>query len=85
MQRKPRHDSMPAADFAAWRLRMGWSRRRTAAELHLNQETVARYETGRARGKAAPIIIPRTVALACAALEHGLVKTGAGAEHGQAS
>lgn len=67
---------MTASDFAAWRKRMGYTYTKAAAELGLSRRQVMRYEKGERpdpKNHAATfdVDIPRTVALACAALELG--------------
>jgi len=56
---------MNPADFEAWIARMGWSARRCARELGCSQNSIAAWRRG--QPEAAPYI-----ALACAALTHGL-------------
>lgn len=56
---------MTAAAFAAWRASLGLSKAAAARALGLSRNSVQWYEDG-----SRPI--PRHVALACAALAHGL-------------
>jgi DNA-binding XRE family transcriptional regulator len=51
--------------FAAWRARLGFSKSEAARRLGLSRNSIIDYEAGKAR-------IPVHVALACAALAHGL-------------
>ena len=67
---------MTAADFHAWRQRMGLKKNEAARALGIGVRTLDYYEAGqRSEGGAAPI--PQTVALACAALAFGLPPYGA--------
>jgi DNA-binding XRE family transcriptional regulator len=60
---------MTADDFKSWRKTMGLSQDGAATALGLSNATIQNYERGiRLDGKPAPI--PRTTALACAALFH---------------
>jgi len=63
---------MTNVDFKGWRKRMGMSQVEAAEALGLSRETVVQYEAGRRRDTGAEVKIPRTVALACSALAHGL-------------
>jgi DNA-binding XRE family transcriptional regulator len=56
---------MSPAGFKAFRERMGWSRSQCAENLQLDRKTHRRMEEGLSS-------IPRHIALACAALAHGL-------------
>jgi len=56
---------MTGGAFAAWRERLGFTKSKAAIVLGLSRNSVIAYETG-----AKPI--PLHVALACAALAHGL-------------
>ena len=56
---------MTPASFAAWRERLGFSKSDAARRLGLSRNSIIAYETG-----ASPI--PLHVALACAAIAHGL-------------
>jgi plasmid maintenance system antidote protein VapI len=57
---------MTASDFTAWMQRNGLTVRGAAAVLGCATLTVDRYKNGRA-------VIPRYMALACAAVEAGLL------------
>lgn len=57
---------MTAAGLKAFRERMGWNRSELAEHLGADRKTVGRYEDGKTKP------IPKYVALACAALAHGL-------------
>ncbi len=61
---------MTPASLKAWRERLSWTKTRAAAELGLSPNGYAAYEAGRWNGKPRPI--PRHIALACAAIAHGL-------------
>jgi len=60
---------MTAADFKAWRTRMGWSKTLAAEKLGIGRNTPAEYEAGTRA-------INLTVALACAARAYGLPPMG---------
>jgi transcriptional regulator with XRE-family HTH domain len=63
---------MTPEDFKAWRKAMGWTQTEAAIELGISRGSVELYERGSRREDGRPVEIPRTVALACAALTHGL-------------
>lgn len=69
---------MDSTGFRAWRSRLGYTQAQAARELGISARMVKRYEAGvnTARrddaGEPADVIIPRAIALACAALEAGL-------------
>lgn len=56
---------MTRADFSRWRELMGLNRTRAADALGISRNMPAKYEAGTS-------VIPRNVALACAALIRGL-------------
>ena len=56
---------MTKEDFKAWREHVGFNRKQACDALGLGRNTPQRYEDGKAN-------IPLYVALACAALAHGL-------------
>ena len=68
---------MTPSEFRAWRARLGLTQTEAARELELTPRMVKMYEKGAhptrrdVRGAPAPVIIPRVVELACAALEIG--------------
>ncbi|SFU23291.1 helix-turn-helix transcriptional regulator [Mesorhizobium sp. YR577] len=61
---------MTADDFKEWRRAMGFSREEAAYALGLSKPTIENYESGRRRGSNRPVVIPKPVALACAAIYH---------------
>lgn len=63
---------METAEFKAWRQAMEYSQRAAADALGLSRVTIELYERGTRRDDGRAVTIPRTVALACAALRHGL-------------
>jgi transcriptional regulator with XRE-family HTH domain len=64
---------MTAADFLAWRRRLGLSQAAAASALGISRNSVILYERGaRADRPGVAVVIPRTVALACKAVEHRL-------------
>lgn len=60
---------MTPADFIAWRERLHLNRVEAASALGMSRNTVTAYEQGR-------VSIPHYVALACAAVAHGLPAIG---------
>jgi len=58
--------------FKAWRKRMNFTQQQAADALGLYRMTIINYERGHRYEDNRPVPIPRTVALACAALEAGL-------------
>ncbi len=68
---------MTPQQFRDWQARMGLSIRAAARELGVTHVTVANWRKfADALDDAPPHPIPRTVALACAALEAGLAPAG---------
>jgi hypothetical protein len=67
--REDRMTSMTPQEFRQWRLAMGFTTQQQAADaLDISKSAVELYETGRRRDTGQPVVIPRVVALACAAL-----------------
>lgn len=62
---------MTPADLRAWRERLSLTQGEAAKRLGLGKSTYVNYERG-ARSDGYPVRIPRTVALACAAVALGL-------------
>jgi DNA-binding XRE family transcriptional regulator len=56
---------MAPTSFAAWRERLGLSKTDAALKLGLSRNAIIKYENGESD-------IPEHVALACAAIAHGL-------------
>lgn len=67
---------MTADDFKGWRAAMGLSQRAAAEALGVSRPTIENYERGVRLTDGQPVTIPRTVALACAALYHRLEPWG---------
>lgn len=67
---------MNADDFKAWRKEMELSQSAAAKELGLSVDTLTNYEAGVRRDTGKPVLIPRYIALACAALKAGLKPLG---------
>jgi DNA-binding XRE family transcriptional regulator len=64
---------MTPESLRAWRQRMRWSKATAADALGLSITGYFQYETGKPlAGKKEPRPIPKTVALACAAITHRL-------------
>ena len=59
---------MSAEDFRAWRNVMGLTQGEAAEALGLSKSSIELYEKGERRDDGRPVVIPRTVELACAAL-----------------
>lgn len=69
---------MTPAQFIAWRSGLGFSRTRAAEALGLSFSQLTDYETGCTRGvNSRPVVIPKHVALACAAISRGLTEQDA--------
>lgn len=64
---------MSPDDFKAWRTTMGLSQQAAADALGISKGSVELYEAGKRRDDGRPVVIPKTVALACAALYHRLM------------
>lgn len=67
---------MTPLQFKDWRNKMGFSQATAALALGLSRSSVENYEAGARREDNRPVVIPRTVALACAALFHRLPAWG---------
>lgn len=67
---------MTSDDFKAWRKEMGFSQAKASDALGLSKPTIENYERGVRRDTGAPVEIPLSVALACAALFHRLEPWG---------
>lgn len=73
---------MTPEQFRAWRAALGLTQRQAAAKLGLSVSMVKNYESGHLRrrdahtGELIEVEIPRTVALACAAIAAGLKPIG---------
>jgi DNA-binding XRE family transcriptional regulator len=66
---------MTAQEFRTWRMRMRYTQGEAATALGLSRASVQMYEAGHRRGDTSkPAVIPRTVALACGALAHGILE-----------
>lgn len=68
---------MTPDDFKAWRMTVGLSQQAAADALGISKGSVELYEAGKRRDDGRPVAIPKTVALACAALYHKLQPWGA--------
>ena len=65
-------DTMTNDEFKAWRKHMGYSRAEAARMLGVSSGSVELYERGRRREDERPVVIPKPVELACAALALGM-------------
>ena len=63
-------------DFRRWRKRMQLSQVKAAAALGLSPHCVFMYETGKRYGFDREVIVPKSIKLAAAAIEHGLQPIG---------
>ncbi len=61
---------MAPEQFRAWRKALGLKQRDAAERLGLKKRMIQYYEKGKRDGK--PVVIPKTVRLACAALARGV-------------
>lgn len=59
---------MTPQEFRDWRVAMGFTQQEAADELGVSKSTVELYESGRRRDTKEPVVIPKMVELACAAL-----------------
>ncbi len=67
---------MTHEDFKNWRKKMGLTQQQAADVLGLSKATIENYDKGVRREDGRPVVIPRVVALACAAIEHKLEPFG---------
>lgn len=67
---------MTSEQLKAWRKALGLTQRQAADALGLSRAAITNYEAGFRHGTGEPVVIPRTVALACAALRAGLGPEG---------
>jgi len=65
---------MTPEQFKAWRKHMNLSQQEAADALGLSKGSVDLYERGRRREDERPVVIPKTVELACAALALGITR-----------
>lgn len=64
---------MTAEEFKRWRGSLGWSQAEAAKALDISVKMLSLYERGfRYENNGAPVVIPKTVELACAALAMGI-------------
>lgn len=71
---------MAPEQFRAWRKQLGLKQRDAADRLGLKKRMIQYYEKGKRDGK--PVVIPKTVRLACAALAHGIADYDGATEQG---
>ncbi|WP_454813791.1 helix-turn-helix domain-containing protein [Labrys neptuniae] len=65
---------MDPEQFKAWRRHMGFSQIEAARALGISKGSVELYEAGKRRDDGRPVEIPKTVALACAAIALGITE-----------
>jgi transcriptional regulator with XRE-family HTH domain len=63
---------MTPDDFKAWRKAMGFTQKEAGEVLGITKWAVENYERGSRREDDRPVIIPRSIALACSAVFLGL-------------
>jgi transcriptional regulator with XRE-family HTH domain len=63
---------MTGDQFKRWRENKGLSQQGAADALGLSKSSIELYERGSRRAEERPVVIPRTVELACAALARGI-------------
>lgn len=71
---------MTPEQFLAWREMMGLTRSEAAKRLGLSYSTLENYEKGHRKGEDTPVVIPDSIALACAALALGVERYEGGVE-----
>lgn len=59
-------------DIKAWRKTLGFTQDQAATALGVSKATVVNYEAGIRREDGRPVVIPKSIALACAAIAAGL-------------
>ena len=64
--------TMNADQFKSWRQTMGLSQAEAAAALDISKSSIELYELGHRRDDGRPVLVPKTVELACLALASGL-------------
>lgn len=67
---------MTPEQFKAWRKDMSLTQAAAAKALGISKPSVELYELGHRRDDGRPVVIPLTVALACAAVRAGLAPEG---------
>jgi len=67
---------MTPRDFKNWRKQMGFTQQQAAEALGLSKATIENYDKGVRREDGRPVIIPRVVALACAAIANNIEPFG---------
>jgi len=67
---------MTKEQFKTWRKKMGFTQKQAAEALGLFRNTIINYERGTRPENDLPVKIPRSIALACAAIEAGLKPVG---------
>lgn len=65
---------MTPQQLRAWRDRHGLSRAKAGEALGISKETIDLYELGYRRDNGKPVIIPKAIALACAAIDAGILE-----------
>jgi len=62
--------------FKAWRKKMNLTQQQAAEALGVNNRSIVNYERGARYEDGRAVIIPRSIALACAAITAGLEPEG---------
>ncbi|MBC7953611.1 MAG: helix-turn-helix transcriptional regulator [Rhodospirillaceae bacterium] len=63
---------MQPQEVKAWRERHGWSQKEAAAALGIGKSTLESYERGYRSEDKRPVVVPKTIRLAMAALDMGV-------------
>lgn len=63
---------MTPDQFRSWREHMGYSRREAAEVLGISAGSIELYELGHRRDDDRPVVVPKPVELACAAIALGI-------------
>lgn len=63
---------MTPAQFKAWRKHLKLSQQAAAELLDLSRNMITLYEAGEREGR--PVVVPKTVELACAAIALGITR-----------
>jgi transcriptional regulator with XRE-family HTH domain len=67
---------MTPEDFKAWRKSLNLTQTEAAEALGISRGSVELYELGKRRDDGRPVEIPKSIALACAAVRHKLPPVG---------
>lgn len=65
---------MSGPEMRDWRKRLKFSRKAAAEALGISESQIIDYEAGLKRGTDRPAVIPKHIALACAAISAGIAE-----------